>query len=41
MDRCRDGRLPYRTAGAPESSGTDRMVPLATVRALVDGRISE
>jgi hypothetical protein len=41
MDRCRDGRLPYRAADAPESSGTDRMVPLATVRALVDGRISE
>ncbi len=41
MDRCRDGRLPHRAAGAPESSGTDRMVPLATVRALVDGRISE
>lgn len=41
MDRCRDGRLPHRAAEAPESSGTDRMVPLATVRALVDGRISE
>ena len=41
MDRCRDGRLPHRAAGTPESPGTDRMVPLATVRALVDGRISE
>jgi len=41
MDRCHDGRLPNRAAGASESSGTDRMVPLATVRALVDGRISE
>jgi hypothetical protein len=40
MDCC-DGRLPHRAAGAAESSGTDRMVPLATVRALVDGRISE
>jgi hypothetical protein len=27
-------------AGEPKSSGTDRMVPLATLRALVDGRIS-
>lgn len=41
MDRCRDGRLPHRAAGASESSGMDRLVPLATVRALVDGRISE
>lgn len=41
MDRCHDGRLPNRAAGASESSGTDRMVPLATVRALVEGRISE
>lgn len=41
MDRCRDGRLPHRAAGAPGSSGRDRIVPLATVRALVDGRISE
>jgi hypothetical protein len=41
MDRCHDGRLPNRAAGASESSGTDQMVPLATVRALVEGRISE
>jgi hypothetical protein len=41
MDRCRDGRLPHRAAGGAESRGTDRMVPLATVRALVEGRISE
>jgi hypothetical protein len=41
MDRCRDGRLPHRAAGAPDSSERDWMVPLAIVRALVDGRISE
>ncbi|HEY6698327.1 MAG TPA: hypothetical protein VIZ67_08880 [Acidimicrobiales bacterium] len=41
MDRCRDGRLPHRAGGAAESPGTNRMVPLATVRALVEGRISE
>ena len=41
MDRCRDGRLPHRAADAPDSSERDWMVPLATVRALVDGRISE
>jgi hypothetical protein len=40
-DRCRDGRLPHRATGASESSGMDRMVPLATVRALVESRISE
>jgi hypothetical protein len=40
-DRCRDGRLPHRATGASESSGMDRIVPLATVRALVESRISE
>jgi hypothetical protein len=40
-DRCLDGRLPHRATGASESSGMDRMVPLATVRALVESRISE
>ena len=36
MDRCADGRLPSRPA--PESG---LLVPLATVRALVSGRISD
>jgi hypothetical protein len=40
-DRCRDGRLPHRATGASGSSGMDRMVPLATVPALVESRISE
>jgi hypothetical protein len=35
-DRCADGRLPSRQA--PESG---LLVPLATVRALVAGRISD
>lgn len=36
LDRCRDGRLPSRSAEHREL-----IVPLATVRALVAGEISE
>jgi hypothetical protein len=36
IDRCRDGRLPSRTV-----AGGGLAVPLATVRALVAGNISE
>jgi hypothetical protein len=36
LDRCADGRLPSR-----QSPGSELLVPLATVRALVAGRISD
>jgi hypothetical protein len=36
LDRCHDGRLPSRPG--PDSG---LLVPLATVQALVDGRITE
>jgi hypothetical protein len=36
LDRCRDGRLPSRP-----DAGSDAVVPLATVQALVSGRISD
>lgn len=36
VDRCRDGRLPSRSA-----PGSESLVPLTTAQALVAGRISE
>jgi hypothetical protein len=38
MDRCRDGRLPRRTASA---EGPEFVVPLSTVRAFVACEITE